>query len=336
MQHPIALLLLIGCIGVALADIPPNQTQETQLFSSATNVICDGTFKESDSIGLEVSTDELDNSLALPTSSMTPWERYSDDNYISILNTPWGRFIALVENSETTPIAPGDIAVWDNITRFGEPDPRYTQKLPGEVRHTTTYCEDTVGFSGLISYSKSLTIDTKNSAGSGNNLEADKVVTFLGDEGGSIASDESLFMSSAGQIGWTDNLFSCAFSPGGSELYPPFCNNAEMGSSVSLQQASLITSTSDRGIAAMADVPVSMDYAVSVTGVGGSPAHGMVSAYGTVHSSEGMITKMWSMQDWYSSYRPGLASELELQERTQIDGDITTFSKKMSYTVRNR
>ncbi len=299
-------------------------------------MICDGTFKESDAIALFVSTDELDNSLSLPTSSMTPWEHYADDNYISILNTPWGRFIALVKNSETTPIAPGDIAVWDNITRYGEQDPRYTQKLPGEVRHTTTYSEDTVGFSGLISYSKSLTIDTKNSAGSGNNLEADKVVTFLGDEGGSIASDESLFMSSAGQIGWTDNLFACPFSPGGSEVYPQFCNSAEMGSSVSLQQASLITSASDRGIAAMADVPVSMDYALSVTGVGDSPAHGMASAYGTIHSSEGMITKMWSINDFFSSYRPGLASELELHEYTRVDGDITTFSKKMSYTSRNR
>ena len=255
---------------------------------------------------------------------MTPWEHYADDNYISILNTPWGRFIALVKNSETTPIAPGDIAVWDNITRFGEQDPRYTPKLPGEVRYTTTYCEDTVGFSGLISYSKSLTIDTKNGPGSGNNLEADKVVTFLGDEGGSIASDESLFMSSAGQIGWTDNLFACPFSPGGSELYPPILQQCGDGRArYRCIRRPLITSTRDRGIAAMADVPVSMDYAISVTGVGDSPARGIVSAYGTVHSSEGMLTKMWSIQDFFSSYRPGLQMQVGIAQVYQvIEGDI--------------
>lgn len=219
---------------------------------------------------------------------------------------------------------------------FWEVDP--ANNTPGEVQFTTSYREDTLADPGQVTYTKSLSVDTRNQVANQENVEAEKIVAYVGDETGLIYSTESLLLDTAGQYGWSGDLFLCPFASGISDVTPQFCTIAEMGSIAGMKQMTMTTSAGDRFIAATGDVPISLDYDITVSGVEDSPAIGGITAYIQVHSMEGRMMEMWDMGsfvpefDWGSSYRPGLASDLVYREETTASGAISGFGKQMSYT----
>jgi hypothetical protein len=330
MKFVIATLLLLSLIAISIADIPAIQAPETQGFSSATNIVADGLVTESDTIVWQGSTHALDDSLAGPVTA-TPWDDSLAGLWFTTYEIPdYGYWILGVgEGTPGIPVSGGDVFFW-------EVDP--ANNTPGEVQFTTSYREDTLADSGQVTYTKSLSVDTRNQVANQENVEAEKIVAYVGDETGLIYSTESLLLDTAGQYGWSGDLFLCPFASGIPDVTPQFCTIAEMGSIAGMKQMTMTTSAGDRFIAATGDVPISLDYDITVSGVEDSPAIGGITAYIQVHSMEGRMMEMWDMGsfvpefDWGSSYRPGLASDLVYREETTASGAISGFGKQMSYT----
>ncbi len=318
-----SILILLSLSSFVCADFLVHQTPETQGFTSTTNVISEGRATESDSLICQGSTYALDNSLSSLT--FTPWN-FGDliegvKYFWTIVHLPEGTWAATHADTPNTPIDEGDVYGWD-LTGYV---PSFN-KMPGEIQYITSYNEDTLADSGQVSYTKSLTIDTQNQVANQNNFKTEKIVNFLGDENGLITSDESLFLNTAGQYGWSDNLHNCPFGVGINNVTPQFCNSEERGSLVRMKQMTMTGSASDRFIAGFVDVPISMNYDIAFTGVVDSPAIGSATAYINVHSTEGRIMKMFG-----HSYRPGQASDIVYNEETTSSGEIFKFQKQMSY-----
>ena len=118
------------------------------------------------------------------------------------------------------------------------------------------------------------------------------------------------------------------------DISPPYCNVAEMGSSFTGSQVSMVT-TSGQG-------PSSMDYSVTLSGVG------TASAWINAHVMEGRTGYVFdSVKSKYSSYSPGFYNpdmgigspdfngfmqsvDLTYKEKTTASGIIQTFSKSFS------
>ena len=112
----------------------------------------------------------------------------------------------------------------------------------------------------------------------------------------------------------------------------------EMGSDVDMTIMSLVTESSERHIAASADVPVAADYDIKVTGFGDIPAMGSASAFINTHIQEGrtayvMTIPIHVLDEDYSVdlYGVGKGEDVLYSEMTTASGDISLFSKAMSY-----
>lgn len=332
MKYLFTIFILLASITVVLADIPADETPETQGFDSDTMVQAVGLVTESDSLVWQGSSYMLgDPPLSLPTT-MAYWDVYPGNVGFAHGKDPWGRdFSVLVTN--VLPLTPGDIFVGRDEL-FGIIIP----KVAGEVQYVTSYNEDTMADSGDTSYTKSLTIDTRNKVANQENFKAEKLMDFLGSETGSVDSDESLLLDTAGQIGYAGDESICPFPAEKSDYIPQFCNIEEMGSTLNMRQMSLSTSASDRFVAATADTPIAMDYDIIVNGVGNAPALGDVTAYINVHSMEGRVMTIYSFKmpdtgvNLFDSIRPGFALDNIYNEETTARGAIFHFQKDMSYT----
>lgn len=319
--------MLLTCIVSAYADIPANQTPETQGFNSYTMVQAVGLVTESDELIWQGSSYGLDDPPLSGPATATPWDDTGDSweaFYHSLSGHSWG--ILVSKNFPQYPIAQGDVYFWDK-------DP--SRRTAGEVQYVTSYNEDTIADSGVTSYTKSLIIDTRNKVANQENFEAKKLVDFLGSDTGAITSDESLLLDTAGQYGWGGDAFICPFAANQFDVTPQFCNIGEMGSRLTMNWMQLSTSASDRCIAAIADTPISMDYDIIVDGIGDAPALGDVAAYMNVHSMEGRMIPVFTL-DFSgfegTSYRPGLAQDNIYNEETNARGAIFHFQKDMSCT----
>lgn len=335
MKYCIALILLLCCVVCVYADVPANQTAETQGLSSITNVAAEGLVTESDSVVWQGSSYILDDTLSLPVG-MAYFTEVAPGFYQGWIDTPWGPISYGFADTPTRPIADGDILVLDDLTGFAGYG-GIVPKVAGEVQYTTSYRENTIADSGHTTYTKSLDIDTRNKVANQDNLKTDKIVSFAGDEMvGAITSDESLLLDTAGEVGGTENLFICPFGSNILEIYPQFCNIEEMGSTAYMKEMLMTTSANDRFLAASADTPVAMDYSILVNGIGDAPAIGEVSAYINIHSMDGRAIKMWDHYQYGGnagfSIRPGLAMDNVYNEETTAMGIIYQFQKDMSYT----
>ena len=282
-----------------LADIPPTATPETQGFSTATMIAVLGTATETDSMVWQGSNLNLDGNLS---------------NSGNILLDTTGS-VALVPH----------LPVFDDI--LGD--------SPGEVMYTVAYSESTVADQGLVSYAKSSALDTANQVVNTRNFENSKILEFFGSETGRAVSSEDLVLDTAGAMDITDEVFTCPFAGESTGVTPQFCNIVEMGSDVDMTIMSLATTVSERNVAATADVPVAADYGIAVTGFGDVPAQGSASASISAHMQEGSATR-WLTFNFETFgqadvYKFGKASDVQYSETTTASGDITMFSKLLSY-----
>ncbi len=322
MKYPIIFIAFLFFAGLATADIPADQTLETQGLQTHTDVTVTGLFTESDTAVMQGATAALDNTLEPP--GLTSLVIQTGDNewytelfpYLLIFRGNW-------------PFEDGDVMFWSSLK---DSYPQYDTM--GEVQYTSSYNEQTLADHGVTTYTKSADIDTRNKPVNQNNFEAEKIVTFIGDATGQMVSSESLALDTAGNYSWTRGSFLCPFAAGNGEVTPQFCNIVAAGSDLSMKQVVLSTKAGDRFIAASADIPVALDYAVTINGPGSEPALGDVTAYMNVHSKEGRMSKIYEEDEGDLIgivYRPGLGSDLSYSEKTSASGAIWTFQKDMAY-----
>jgi hypothetical protein len=295
-----AIALLTLCQAVC-ADIPPTAPPETQGFSTATSMAVLGTSIETDSMVWQGSNVNLDETLSHASSILV----------------------------DTT----GQVGLVPHLPVFID----ILNDNPGEVMYTVAYSENTVADQGLVSYTKAASLDTANQVVDTRNFEASKVVQFIGSETGRAVSSEDLVLDTAGSIDVTDDVFTCPFAAESTGITPEFCNIIEMGSDVDMTLMSLATAVSERNIAATADVPVAADYAIAVTGFGDVPALGSASAFINAHLQEGSPGSYFGTFE-YGSYGDvdgywlgGKAEDVLYSETTTASGEITAFSKVLSY-----
>ena len=296
-----AIALFVLC-PTALADIPPTATPETQGFATSTNMMVLGTATETDSLVWQGSNLNLDGTL-------------SHAGHI------------LVDLSGTVALVPHNIPVLDDLL----------DDNPGEVMYTVAYSENTVADQGLVTYAKSSSLDTANQVVNTRNFETSKLLNFVGSETGRAVSSEDMVLDTAGSIDVTDEVFTCPFAGDSTGITPEFCNIVEMGSDVDMTLMSLATTASERNVAATADVPVAADYTIAATGFGDVPALGSASASIKAHLQEGgqaRYIRTFPFEDFgdVDQYMlSGKVSDVQYSETTTASGEISAFSKVLSY-----
>ncbi len=189
----------------------------------------------------------------------------------------------------------------------------------GEVQYVSSYTENTIADQGLVSYAKTMAIDTANKVGNQYNVKADKIVEFVGLDTGRMISEESLLLDGAGNASMTADQMLCPFASTAYTTFPAFCNIIEVGSEVDVTIASLTTSADERHVIEPSDPNVAVDYSIKMTGFGDIPAMGSAMAYINAHIQEardGSINK---------------AEDLVYSETSTASGEITLFQKVIEY-----
>ena len=189
----------------------------------------------------------------------------------------------------------------------------------GEAQYVSSYTENTIADQGLVSYAKTMSIDTANKVGNQYNVKADKIVEFVGLDTGRMISSESLLLDGAGNASSTADQMLCPFATTAYTTFPAFCNIIEVGSSVDVTLASLTTSADERHVIEPSDPNVAVDYSIKMTGFGDIPAMGSAMAYINAHIQEardGSTNK---------------AEDLVYSEVSTASGEITLFQKVIGY-----
>jgi hypothetical protein len=293
----IALLVLLVFFGIALADPMVNQTPEIQGFKTTTTMDVVGLANENDAIGWQLSNGAVNSgSLAIP------------GNFYKV-----GPYVIYI---------PGGDPVYNAM--YGN------SNSSGQVQYTVAYDETTTAFSGAVTYNKGLSLNTGNKVASQNNVQADKIVTFEGNDAGTIVSSESIMVDGAGQFDWTASKMLCPFAASTSTLIPPFCNIVQTGSSVDLTTGRFVTSTHERSVAATSDPGVEAGHDIDVTGIGNGPALGSAAAYIKVHDQEGRaaITYLFIGATEFDVHK---TEDLQYSETSLAFPTIAKFSKSMDY-----
>jgi len=204
----------------------------------------------------------------------------------------------------------------------------------GEVQYTAGYDENTMAVEGTTSYTKTTAIDTANQIADKNNIETNKIVTFIAsDELGRMTSSEDILVDGAGASTASGDKMLCPFGTQASGTFPPFCNIIESGSSVDVSLGSLSTSASERFISATADVPVAQAYSISLKGIttsnGTVDAIGSASAFMKAHFQDGRVLN--TSTDEGNSYSPVKAEDVSYDNSVSASGIISAFSQAYSY-----
>jgi hypothetical protein len=181
--------------------------------------------------------------------------------------------------------------------------------------YAATYNDDVTSTGvGLIDMTKTMDVDTNNMLVNQYNIEAFKVLNFLGDGTSRIVSTENIFVDGTGMPIDTKEVMICVLAPAKSDWLPAFCNLAEAGSSVDMLVGSVTTGADTRFIMKSADPGVVLDYNIRVI-----DTIGKASAYMEVFSQEAKGTTLAPF------------SEVKFREDTSVDGFITLFDKKFAY-----
>jgi hypothetical protein len=188
-----------------------------------------------------------------------------------------------------------------------------------QVQYVSSYTENTIADQGLVSYAKTMAVDTANKVGNQYNVKADKIVEFVGLDTGRMISDESLLLDGAGNDQLTANVMLCPFATSSAETFPAFCNIIEVGSAVDVTIASLTTSADERHVMANADPNVAVDYNIKMTGFGDIPAMGSAMAYINAHIQEARNAGTQKAED------------LVYSEVSTASGEISLFQKAIAY-----
>jgi hypothetical protein len=206
----------------------------------------------------------------------------------------------------------------------------------GEVQYTVGYNEVVTALSGSVSYQKMMIISTSNKTAGEDNIEADRIVTFIGGDGGRMTTSEDVLIDGTGAQTVSANQISCPFAGTANSFFPPFCNIVMSGSSADISTGSISTSAGVRFIAASADVPVSETYRIDVKGVTGTgesnDASGTMSAFMKAHLQEGTEKEVPRWFTWDPiGYNPVKAEDISYSETSMASGSINSFTKNIRY-----
>jgi hypothetical protein len=202
------------------------------------------------------------------------------------------------------------------------------------AEYSMTYSENTVADQGLVTYTKQGLVDTQAMVEPQSNVEMDKVVEFIGLDTGRMVSAEEQVLDGAGTAIPTEWVFVCPFASGSHSVLPTFCNIVQEGSSVDLTLGSLATRADNRFVTALQASPTGWDdpvsdqgvasgYRVTLTGIGDVSALGSANAYLNIHLQEARGINVTNESK---------SEDLVYSEDTTASGEISLFSKAMSYT----
>ena len=298
--------MIILLSGMAMADDAMEATRETQGITTVTHVVVYGTFTDSAEAVWTSSTQDLRNN--------PPLNNYSDDldaDDDGIIDDP------LTGNQVWTP----------------------------EGQYTMSYSEQTMADNGYIEWDKVVNLNTGNQVANQDNFKATTQFDFVSfeDAFGTATFSESLMLDGASMGSDAGSSMMCPFSTGDNGFIPAYCNVVEMGSSFTGSQVSLNTIARERHVSASADVPVSMDYSIGLSGVGTASAwinaHIMEGrtggVFGTYTSPDGVNYEpgFWNYDTGDLSPANGFMQGVDLvhKEKTTASGVIESFSKSMSY-----
>jgi hypothetical protein len=205
--------------------------------------------------------------------------------------------------------------------------------------YESTYTEDTVSNGlGLIFYDKELDVETSSQISGQWNIEAAKLIEFVGVDGARVTSSDTIFVDGAGTQKLTDEVMLCPFASDAIEVYPAYCNRVEAGSSIDMTVANVRTTSTDRFVMPSGDHPVELNHDILLTElVDDLPSEGSVSAYMEVLIQEGrsnyMVFPPTTPEEGFITVvgPDSLSERIEFSEETTVSGEISTFEKLMHY-----
>jgi hypothetical protein len=213
---------------------------------------------------------------------------------------------------------------------------------PGDRAYSSSYTEETAS-DGIaeINYGKTLNVETSEQLKGLSNIEAEKTITFFGENGADISSEETIFVDGAGTGAEAKEGFVlCPMFPadatGG---FPGFCNRAEAGSKVIMSVANVKTTTNDRFIIPNADQLVELNHDINVDMYDDVyPSIGEASAYMEVLIQESRWTLGGNPGFPIQKYEVGdivppvvMNERIKLRDDTKATGYIFNFDKEMHY-----
>lgn len=289
------------------ADIPNRAPPETAVISTSTDIGCEGTVTQSNSLVWQQSSISLHNP-PLDAGGF-PWIWF-DQYWNSVYGWTADPLIA-------------DL--------LGEPIPQ------GEVRYAAGYSATAMAVQGTMQLTRMVDVDTDNAVGNEHNIDVTTHLAFFSTTNvGRATSDEDLLIDAAG--GHTTGMSSalCPFAGDDCPFNPPFCNVVQMGSWVEVSQGSISTLASGRFVAESDTLPVTMDY--SINGRGNSPydyAIGSMSVSMDAHLQEGRMMNITpynpEAMDQPAGFVPIEAADITYSESTYASGAIGRFTKNMHY-----
>jgi len=188
--------------------------------------------------------------------------------------------------------------------------------------YESTYTEDTQSHGvGLMLYDKEMDVETSGQITGQWNIEATKQIAFIGIDGASVVSGDTIMVDGAATFRTAKEVIICPFAEEITEVAPSFCNRAEAGSTVDMTVANVRTTTTDRFVMPSGDHPVELNHDIRVSElVSDVPSVGMASAYMDV-----------LIQEDNNGEAITLDERIEFTEETTADGAITLFEKLMHY-----
>jgi hypothetical protein len=233
--------------------------------------------------------------------------------------------------------------------------------MNGAALYTSVYNEKTISNGvGQIGYTKSLKADTSAALSGQSNIQAIKQIQYIGENGGSVSSDDSIMVSGTANpspyasiglgintdppaLHGSDKVI-CVFG-GGNEpgILPAFCNSAESSSSIFMSVANVMTTSDVRFIVSSADTPVTLGHEIRVTDSVGKAEAGMEVMIMESSASEEKFDfafsvypepeseQRYDIAGWVGISATEMMESLEASEYTSIDGTIRLFDKAMRY-----
>ncbi len=189
--------------------------------------------------------------------------------------------------------------------------------------YESVYTEDTQSSgTGIIRYDKELDIETSGQITGQWNVEAVKQLAYIGIDGGRVFSSDYMMIDGAARSSETTDSIICPFASDSDVIAPAYCNRAEAGSTIDMSVANVMTVATDRFIVASGDHPVELNYWIRVLELDdGIPSQGMASAFLEIAVNEASRGDASDI----------LMERLEFSDVTTVDGQITTFDKRVHY-----
>ncbi len=305
----VATVVLVALAGFAVAEIPANQTPETQALASSTAIDCLGTVTNSNALSWQISSETLHDPPLHPGGYPFKWFDKAGNPVVGWTVDP---------------------PVPDMI---GDPVP------PGEIRYSAGYTADTIAVQGETTLSKTVGVDTANRVADGSNIATNTLLTFVAADTGRATSNEEILVDGVGTHTTSLDKILCPFGTSSGPFFPPFCTIVQSGSSVDVTIASVATSASERFVAATADVPVVQAYSINGKGITTSPgqseATGLMNAFGRVHIQEGRMNQ-FTVFNPNAVEQPGVfqfdkSEDITYTQSASASGLIGSFAQSFAY-----